>query len=91
MLVAEHSILVVGGVLVVLLIMLVAAGLSLAARLLGFLARLFTGTSRSAPARHWPARVCSHRGCAHVNSPSARYCGRCGRPLVAHEDVDAYG
>jgi hypothetical protein len=28
--------------------------------------------------------ACPFQNCRHVNRPSARYCGRCGRPLTVH-------
>jgi uncharacterized paraquat-inducible protein A len=35
--------------------------------------------------------LCSHPSCRHANPPAARFCGRCGRRLARHKDVDAYG
>lgn len=35
------------------------------------------------------SQVCPHPGCDRVNTPGAKYCGRCGRALQA--PVDRYG
>ena len=65
-------------------------------RLVGYVLRsLFSGSSgRADPTRRIsarPGRICPDPRCAHVNSPAARYCARCGQPLGAVCDVDAYG
>lgn len=38
-----------------------------------------------------PARACANSGCRVTNPSWARYCGRCGRPLLDSRDVDTYG
>jgi hypothetical protein len=35
--------------------------------------------------------VCAQPRCGYVNSAGARFCARCGQPLGALCDVDAYG
>jgi hypothetical protein len=92
---ADRGMVVVGGAMLILLVVLLTMGIVLAVRFLGFLLRLVTGGGRGSRSNLAcdPARgaICSHRSCGHVNPSGARYCGRCGRPLNRHEDVDAYG
>ena len=91
MVAADRGMVVVGGAMLILLVVLLTMGIVLAVRFLGFLLRLVTGAGRGKSYEKKHVFVCAHRGCGHVNPSGARYCGRCGRPLNRHEDVDAYG
>ncbi len=70
----------------------------LAVRFVAFIIRTITGTSEEArlaatAAQRFSVRdeVCPHSRCGYVNRRGARFCARCGRPLAASDDVDAYG
>jgi hypothetical protein len=67
-------------------------------RFVAFIIRTITGTSEEArlvatAAHRFSERdeVCPHARCGFVNRRGARFCARCGRPLAAPDDVDAYG
>jgi hypothetical protein len=65
-------------------------------RLIGFVARVLFGrpsteNERVRPRPERQGRLCPRLRCGHVNAANARYCARCGQPLGAVCDVDAYG
>jgi len=65
-------------------------------RLIGYVFRALFGTSSTDDKRELPhaarnGRRCPRPACQHVNPSRAQFCARCGQPLGAFCDVDAYG
>lgn len=85
----------VGGLLLLGIVGFFVMAVALAVRFIGFVFRSLFGWPNEAPPEaprgSGRRRVCPHRRCGHLNPPAARYCARCGRPLRAAYDVDAYG
>lgn len=94
MLVAD-SVIVVVVVLLIGIIGFFVMAVALTLRFMGFVFRAITGTgrhdARAVPPVAEQSVACPHRLCGHVNPHGAYYCGRCGRILRPHDDVDAYG
>lgn len=95
MLLADGVILVVAGVFLLGIVGFFFMAVALVMRLLGFVFRTLSGTTRAgpsaAPAGEQPGVTCTAPRCGNVNPHGARFCARCGRPLGGRDDVDAYG
>jgi hypothetical protein len=92
-LLADGVIVIVVGLMLVGIVGFFFMAVALLARLFHFVFRSLFGTSTHRVSAPGPVRTvaCPAPRCGHMNPVGARYCGRCGRPLGRHDDVDAYG
>lgn len=95
MLLADGVILIVAGLFVIGLLgffgMVVALTFRAFARAFRFLVGSESDEPVASPHGAEVGIVCPSPRCGHLNPAAARFCGRCGRPLGQHDDVDAYG
>lgn len=93
LLLADSVVLVVGGLFLIGFIGFFIAIVVMVVRVFGFVFRRVAGTGPRVTGAWFTERheVCPHPRCGHVNRAGAHFCARCGRPLDAHDDLDAYG